>query len=222
MNLPDGLLGWEWALMGGMAWLWAAIWAVKTAPWYKVKGNRSAQHIWFATAVVVMLVWSLSATIGGGFNFHFLLMTVVTLMFGPQFAFLAMSLALIGVTFYTDAGWMMYGLNAVLMGWVSIFVTWWVYKLAYRYLDRNFFVYVFLNGFLAAGVGAVLMMVLSALLMGVSGAYTHEELAYNFLPFIPLIAAPEAFLNGFILAGLVIMKPEWVSTFSDHDYLKGK
>ena len=54
------------------------------------------------------------------------------------------------------------------------------------------------------------------------GAYTLDELHYSFLPYIPMIAAPEAFLNGFIIAGLVLMKPEWVSTFSDEDYLKGK
>lgn len=222
MNLPDGLLGVGWIALGWLAYIMALGWALWTAPWYKVKGDRSAQNVLFAAALVIILIWSLSASIGGGFSFHFLLMTVVTLMFGPQFAIIAMTLGLLGVSFSGEAGWMSFGINAMLMGWIPIVITWWIYKVAYRYLDRNFFVYVFLNGFLAAGIGALVAMLSAALVMGLSGAYTLEQLNYSFLPYIPLIAAPEAFLNGFIIAGLVLMKPEWVSTFSDADYLKGK
>ncbi len=33
---------------------------------------------------------------------------------------------------------------------------------------------------------------------------------------------PEAMLNGWIITILVILKPAWVFTFSDEDYLHGK
>lgn len=222
MNLPDGLLSWGWEVFGWLGYVAAMFWALRTAPWYKVKGDRAAQNVLFAMALVIILIWSLSASIGAGFSFHFLLMTVATLMFGPQFALMAMTLGLLGVSLNGEAGWLVFGLNALVMGWVPIMITWWIYKLAYRYLDRNFFVYVFLNGFLAAGIGAVVAMLVAASIMWLGGAYTFDELAYSFLPFIPLIAAPEAFLNGFIITALVLMKPEWVSSFSDEEYLKGK
>lgn len=222
MNLPDGLLNWEWATAGWVIYSVVILWAFKTAPWYKVKNDKNAQHVWFGAAFLVVLVWSMSASIGGGFSFHFLLMTTITLMFGPQFALIAMTLGLLGVTLNSEAGWSTFGLNAILMGWIPIMLTWWLYKLAYRYLDRNFFVYVFLNGFLAAGLGALLAMLSAAGVMYWSGAYSYEELSYNFLIFIPMIVAPEAFLNGFIIASLVLMKPEWVSSFNDADYLNGK
>lgn len=222
MNFPDGLLGISWVSVGLLLYGFAMFWAFKTAPWYKVKGDRSAQNVLFGAALIVVLVWNFSASIGDGFSFHFLFMTVITLMFGPQFAMIAMSLGLLGVTINGEAGWVSFGLNAMLMGWLPIMVTWWLYKLAYRYLDKNFFVYTFLNGFLAAGIGSVLALMLAASIMMLAGAYTFEDLQYNFLPFIPMIAAPEAFLNGFIIAGLVLMKPEWVSTFHDDLYLKGK
>ena len=222
MNLPDGLLGSGWAIAGWLVYSVVILWAVRTAPWHKVKGDRSAQHVWFGAALVVVLLWSLSASIGGGFSFHFLLMTTITLMFGPQFALMTMTLGLLGVTLNTEAGWGVFGLNALLMGWIPIMLTWWIYKLAYRHLDRNFFVYVFLNGFLAAGLGALLAMLSAAGVMYLAGAYTYEELSYNFLIFIPMLVAPEAFLNGFIVASLVLMKPEWLTSFSDADYLKGK
>lgn len=222
MNLPDGLLSWGWLAVGWLVFLASMLWALRTAPWYKVKGDRSAQHVLFGMALVIIIIWSFSASIGGGFSFHFLLMTLVTLMFGPQFALMAMTLGLLGVSINGDAGWTTFALNALLMGWIPIMLTWWIYKLAYRYLHRNFFVYVFLNGFLAAGVSTVIAMFVAAGIMWLDGAYDLAELSYNFLPYIPLIAAPEAFLNGFLLAGLVLMKPEWVSTFSDEQYLKGK
>lgn len=222
MNLPDGLFGWSWALIAWLGYLAAMVWALRTAPWYKVKGDRGAQNVLFGAAVLVVIIWSFSASIGGGFSFHFLLMTVMTLMFGPQFALIAMTLGLLGVSLAGEAGWAAFGLNALLMGWIPIMVTWWIYKVAYRYLHRNFFVYIFMNGFLAAGVSTVLALSVAAALMWVAGVYDFEALKYNFIVFIPMLAAPEAFLNGFLLTALVIMKPEWVSTFSDHDYLHGK
>jgi uncharacterized membrane protein len=222
MNFPDGLLGIGWVSFGLFVYAISMVWALRTAPWYKVKADRGAQHVLLGAALLIVLLWNFSASIGDGFSFHFLFMTVATLMFGPQFALMAMSLGLLGVTLNGEAGWMSFGINAMLMGWLPIMVTWWMYKLAYRYLDKNFFVYTFLNGFLAAGIGSVMALMLAAGIMLASGAYVLEDLQYNFLPFIPMIAAPEAFLNGFVIAGLVLMKPEWVSTFHDHLYLNGK
>jgi uncharacterized membrane protein len=222
VNLPDGLfdVGWvsvAWLLYAGAMW-----WAFRSAPWYKVQGDRSAQHVLFGAALVLILIWNFSATIGGGFSFHFLLMTMITLMFGPQFALMAMTLGLLGVTLNGAAGWAVFGLNALLMGWLPIMLSWWLYKWSYRHLHRNFFVYVFLNGFLAAGVSTVVALFSAAGLMWLAGVYDWQALKYNFLVFVPMLAAPEAFINGFLIAGLVLMKPQWVSTFSDEQYLHGK
>lgn len=222
MNFPDGLLGISWVSVGLLMYALSLFWAFRTAPWYKVKSDRSAQNVLLGAALLIVLAWSFSASIGDGFSFHFLFMTVITLMFGPQFALMAMSLGLLGVTINGEAGWLSFGVNAMLMGWLPIMITWWLYKLAYRYLDKNFFVYTLLNGFLAAGISTVVVLLTASLVMLWSGAYVLDDLKYSFLLFIPMIAAPEAFLNGIIIAGLVLMKPEWVSTFHDDLYLKGK
>jgi uncharacterized membrane protein len=42
------------------------------------------------------------------------------------------------------------------------------------------------------------------------------------LPFFPLMFLPEAMLNGWIMVILVAFRPEWVYSFSDEQYLKGK
>jgi uncharacterized membrane protein len=48
------------------------------------------------------------------------------------------------------------------------------------------------------------------------------ELKQNFLPFFPLMFLPEAMVNGWIMTILVLYRPNWVGSFSDEIYLKGK
>lgn len=220
MNFADGLLGIGWISFGWLIFVLALAWAIKSAPWYKVQGDWGALNVWLLVVVLLAASWSLGASIGDGFSFHFLFMAVVTLMFGPQFAFLAMSVALLIVSVLGKAGLTVYGLNAMVMGWVPIMIAWWIYKLSYRYLAKNFFVYVLLNGFFAAGVGVLVALMLATGIMLSSGAYTFADLKYNFLPFVPLIALPEGFLNGFIIAGLIMMRPQWIATFHDDLYFK--
>jgi len=64
----------------------------------------------------VFLLWQLSASLGGGLTFHFLMMTLLTLMFGAQFALLSMSLALLGVTFEGGLGWLSFGFKRTING----------------------------------------------------------------------------------------------------------
>ncbi len=136
-----GLAGrWRLVVRGGF------VWAVRTAPWFKIQ-DKEAQHVFLGMTVIVLLLWNSGASLGGGITFHLLLAALTTLMFGAQFAILCMSVALLGVTILGNAGWMAYGLNMVMMGVVPILIVWWIAILAYKYLDRNFFVFVLLNGF---------------------------------------------------------------------------
>lgn len=221
MNMTE-YLGIGWVSFGLFLYALAMYWAFKTAPWYKVKGDRTAQNVLFGVSLVIVFIWALSASIGEGFSFHFLFMTVATLMFGPQFALMAMTLALLTITIKGDVAWTAFGVNAMLMGWLPIMITWWIYKIAYRFLDKNFFVYVFLNGFLAGSIGILVVFGLASIVLLTSGVATFEDLQYSLFPFLPLVIVPEGFLNGFVIAVLVVMKPEWVSTFHDDLYLKDK
>lgn len=222
MNLIADDLGLS-TIVGGWLFLIAAlIWALKTAPWHKIDGDHGAQHVFLAMTVIIFLVWQFSASLENGLSFHFLFMTLLTLMFAPQFAVMSMLLALIGVTFQSDLGWLSLGINALVMGLLPIAITWLMYKLGARFLEANFFVYVFYNGFLSAAVGVVASLGLGTLILLANEVYTYETLKQSFIPFIPLMATPEGFVNGMILAALVILKPNWLSSFHDENYIKGK
>ena len=222
MNLVAEGLGLPTIVAGWLVLLISLVWALSTAPWHKVDGDRGAQHVWLGAAVIVFFVWQFGASIDDGLTFHFLLMTLMTLIFGPQFSLMAMFLALLGVTWQSELGWLSMGINAVIMGLIPITITWGMYKIGAKILEPNFFVYVFFNGFLSAAIGVVVALGLGTGVLLVNEVYTFEKLAQGFIPLIPLMATPEGFVNGMLLAALVLLKPNWLATFHDRNYINGK
>ena len=89
-------------------------------------------------------------------------------------------------------------------------------------LPKHFFIYIFVNAFLAGGVVGTLSAYFAATLLAGSGAYSWLEMQSTFFPFFPLMFFPEAFLNGWAMTLLVVFKPHWVGSFRDEEYLHGK
>lgn len=217
-----GFLASNWAWAGWILAVVVLLWALKTAPWHKVKGDAVAQRVFGVTVILIYAIWSVKASIGPGLGFHFLGATVVTLMFGWQFALLAFALVVSALTLNGGAGWDAWGANFMTLAAVPVVVTWIALVLSYRHLPRHFFVYTFLNAFLVGALSMIVaVMVLSAVLVW-GGVISWARLSYQFLPMLPMMAAPEAFLNGFIMTVLIVNRVEWVSTFTDEQYIKGK
>jgi uncharacterized membrane protein len=143
-------------------------------------------------------------------------------MFGWSFAIIGSSIALVGVNLNGGQGWDGFVLNAMTLGVVPVTLTQVSLVLARSYLPRNFFVYVLVNAFLTAGFAALASGYLAAGLLVLSGSFSLIELKQNFLPFFPLMFLPEAMVNGWIITILVLYRPNWVGSFSDEFYLKGK
>ncbi|GKT11046.1 MAG: hypothetical protein ISEC1_P0009 [Thiomicrorhabdus sp.] len=219
MNLFAESLTLPFISFGWLLFLSSLVWAFKTAPWHKVEGDRGAQNILLATALILFFLWQLSASLGNGLTFHFLLGTLLTLMFGVQFAFIAMVLALIGVTFESGLGWLSLGINAVLMGLVPIIITSLMLRFSRAYLELNFFVYVIFNAFLASAIGVVVSLSLGAWVMWVTEAHSLAMLKQSFIPYIPLMATPEGFLNGLLMTAVLFLKPNWVSSFNGESFI---
>lgn len=73
----------------------------------------------------------------------------------------------------------------------------------------------------AAFAMLVSVVVLSGILIG-GDVISWSRLSYQFLPMLPMMMGPEAFVNGFIMTVLVVNRVEWVSTFTDEQYIHGK
>ncbi len=221
MNLAAGLFD--------ALWLWASflllvplvLWTVWRADWARMQ-LQGLTHVWLGISVFLMVLWVLRAGIHAGLDLHLLGLTVVTLLFGWNFALLGGLFALAGVTYAGVGAWETYALNAAGQVLLPVLLSHGIYQLVHRYLPRNFFVYIFLNGFVAGMLAIAAAGLLAGWLASMSGAFTAQQLENDFLLVLPLLVFPEGVLNGMTLAVAVIYRPHWVWSFDDSLYLQGK
>lgn len=219
MNFPDGLLPGLWLWLGHLLY-WPLLWrAVRTAPWYHLR-DAHALHVLLGACVAVLLVWSMQAGFVRGLNLHLLGATLLTLMFGWQFAFMCMSLVLLGTTLNGGGGWLVFPVNAVLLAALPVLISYGIFRFADRKLPNHFFIYIFLCAFFGAAVAMGAVGLVSSLVLHWADVYTLEYINYNYLRYFPLLMFPEAFITGMVMTLLVVYQPSWVATFDDRRYLK--
>jgi uncharacterized membrane protein len=221
MELSGALFSGVFIWAFGLLYAVALLAALRMAPWRNFRQSEYL-HVFLGAIVCLLLLWHMRAQVNPGLSFHLLGVTAVTLMFGWSLAVLASSVALLGVALNAGGGWDAFVINAVTTGVLPVSLTQILLVLIRYYLPKQFFVYILVNGFLTAGFVGILSGYLATGLLVWSGAYTYAELDQTFLPFFPLMFLPEAMLNGWILAAMVVFRPEWVGSFSDEQYLKGK
>jgi uncharacterized membrane protein len=184
--------------------------------------NNEFTHVYFAACVALLLLWNTRVGVLPALNFHLLGVTAITLMFGWAYAVFAVLLVTVGTIISQDGAWVGIGLNALITGCIPILVTASLLRFAQRRLPHNFFVYVYVNGFLAAGLSTVAASSIGALLMLLANTGNAEWLVYQLFPYLPLIFFSEAFINGMIMTAMVALRPDWVGSFDDELYIKNK
>jgi len=195
--------------------------AVRRAPLGRL-WNSEFTHVYFAACVVLLLLWNTRVDVLPALNFHVLGVTAITLMFGWAYAVFAVFLVTVGTVINQNGAWVGIGLNALITGCIPIVVTTFLLRFAQRKLPYNFFVYVYINGFLAAGLSTVAASIIGALLMILVDAGNAEWLGYQLFPYLPLMFFSEAFINGMIVTAMVALRPGWVASFDDNLYIKNK
>jgi uncharacterized membrane protein len=219
MDIPADLLP------GSSLWIAALVYAVLlafaglTAPWEKIL-DKEGSNIYFGAVAFITAVWILRAGIVPGYNYHLLGATALCLMFGWQFALMAVSMVLLIITWQGPAGWEAFAINALVMGAVPVLFTRFMLYACQRWLPHNFFIYIFINAFLTGALSILLCGVAASAVLTLTVANGTPGSSY--LQVIPLLMFGEAFLNGMIMILLVVYKPHWVATFHDHWYLDGK
>jgi uncharacterized membrane protein len=204
-----------------VAYLLALGLAVSLAPWRQLREGPRL-HLLAGAVVGLMILWAMRTAVLPGLEFHLLGMTTVTLMLGWSFAVLAGSIALVGVGLAGLSGWSGLPVNAMLDVLVPATLTQSLLVLARSALPKHFFVYVFVNAFVAGGIAVLAAGYLAVWVLVGAEALRLDDLRQGFLPFLPLMLFPEAFLNGFLMSVMVGLRPEWVCSFRDEEYLHGK
>ncbi len=221
MGFPSELLPAAWLWAGHILCLPVLLLATLPAPWQRLREPETS-HVFLGTCVALIALWHLRAGIEPGLQFHLLGATTMTLMFGWRLAIAGMSLVVLATTASGLSGWDALSVNTLLMGMLPVAVTHYLLRLSERWLPPNFFIYVFVNGYCGAALAITASALCGALLLWLSGVYRLSALGSNYLVYLPLVALPEAWVNGSVVTLLVGLRPQWMSTFEDSRYLRGR
>jgi uncharacterized membrane protein len=221
MNYPDHVFPTMMLWSANALAAWLLYHCIRRAPWRHL-AQPGLQHLWMASCVGLMVVWSIKAGIKPGLNFHVLGATLLTLMFGPRLAIIALAVTLTGITLAGGAGWQSIGLNLLLMAGLPVLFSYLLYSQAHHKLPHNVFIYIFVDAFIASGLSVVLLGLTDTLLLSLAGTYSLEYLSHNYLPYFVLMGWSEAMLTGMAVTLMVAYRPHWLITFSDRLYVKGK
>jgi len=220
MNLTDALLPGDLLWFAYFPWLLILLQALRTAPWQRILASSRLQQIFLGASTALFLIWIFGVGVRPALGFHFLGVTVYTLMFGWSLGVIGTSLVSLAVT-ATNGDWAALATNALLLGALPVSVSYGIYLLVHRHLPHHLFIYIFLcaffNAMLAAGA-AVLALVI---LLVATETYTFARISDEYLPFLPLFLFPEGLLNGMTTTALIGLKPDWLKTYDDETYLKG-
>ncbi len=173
-----------------------------------------------AFTVGMLMIWQLKAGVHHGLEIHLLGLTAITLMFGRSLAVLASCSVYVILALSGKIGWMSLGWNGVLVGILPIFLSAEIHHRVQQKLPKNFFVFVFISSFLNAAMVMIFTMLLLSGFMWLSGTHTAGLIQHEFMMLIPLLIFPEAFLNGSLMAVLVIYRPHWVFGFDEEVYMR--
>jgi uncharacterized membrane protein len=219
MELSGELFATEWLLSFAALYIFAVLKSLRWADWARL--TRETQlNVFLGACVALMLLWTLRTEIQPGVSWHLSGLVSFTLMFGWSLTLVGASLVLLGITLAGLNDWSGFLPSVVLHILLPVTLTQVILALVRAYLPKHYFVYVFINAFVAAGVIAVLTALVTIGALFAAGAYSLNELGETYLLFLPLMFFPEAVLNGWIISVLVGYKPDWVCSFRDEEYLK--
>jgi uncharacterized membrane protein len=218
MNLTDALLPRDLSLFAYFIWLLVLLQALRWVPWRLFLGNSKRQHVFMGASAILCLMWLFEAGIRPALGFHFLGVTVYTLMFGWSLSVVGVSLISIAITL-NSGDWSALATNVLLLGILPVSTSYGIYCLVYRYLPHHLFIYIFLCAFFNAmlAAGAAVLALMSLLIF--SEIYTFSRISNEYLPFLPLYLFPEGMLNGMIATVLIVLQPDWLKTYDDEIYL---
>ncbi|WP_415911608.1 energy-coupling factor ABC transporter permease [Neptuniibacter sp. QD37_11] len=219
MSFSEGLLHSYWLIGGALIYCMVLFYAIRNAPWSTLGGNRTLQHMLFGATALLMVLWFMRAGISPGLGIHFLGLTIMTLVFGWDLAILSATVALIGMAVVGKESWDGLLLSGVCSVLLPVASTWLLHRFVEAKMMKNFFVFLFVCGFLGAGLSAAVAGLSASAILVLDGVYTVEKIIHEYVRYLPLIMFPEGLMNGIFLTGMLVFHPDWVRTFDAKVYI---
>jgi uncharacterized membrane protein len=209
-----------WVAAGWAAAIPLVVWALRRAPWRRFV-DGSTVHVWFGGIVALVALWSLRASVDG-FTFHLVGAAALTLFVGVPLALAGIGVVVASSLFLHGGSWANAALVWLTLGAVPVAVAWASLRWVETKLPPNFFVYVFVAAFfgawLALGAAGIASLALLALAAGRSASIVYGDYA----PYLIFLGFGEAMLSGMALTLAIVYRPQWVATFDDARYIRGR
>lgn len=193
-------------------------WAAWGSNWSALFSNRSAQHFFFGSSLVMAAFWFMQAGVLPGLSFHILALTAVTLMMGWRLTMVAATLTQLGLTLVGQVEWSMLGYQLLFGCLMPIAFSFWFYCMVYKRLTHNPFIYILVAGFLNAGFTHAFSDLINSASYWLAGSYSLGQIWYDYLRYLPLMMFPEGVVNGMFISGMVAFHSRWLSTFDEDSY----
>lgn len=181
--------------------------------------NSIVQRSILAISLVLFGLWSAKAGLFKGLDIHLLALTSVTLILGPRLAILTATLTLLLQLGFGQLELSRFASTALTTAIAPILLSYGIFLLAFHYLPRHLFVYVFVNAFLAAGITIVFHIFLVTAYVLYQGDFSVNDVFDNYTILASLMWFPESTINGMLITVLIVYRPHWVRTFYDKQYL---
>lgn len=198
----------------------ALLWALARVSWVELVADSRRQHLFFGSIFGLFVLWLLRKEFDNGLTFHFLGLTVVTLVLDWPLALVAGALAQFALVLlgFDEVGAL--GVNGLLRILIPVLVTVLMSRMLERFKPTNLFLYIFISGFFAAALAAVCTMLTGMGLLAWSGHLAPPSSVVELIGYVIMVMFPEGFINGMGVAALVVFHPEWVETFDTDRYLQ--
>lgn len=196
------------------------LWALARISWVELVADSRRQHLFYGSVFALFVLWLLRKEFDNGLTFHFLGLTVVTLMLDWPLALVAGTLAQLAMVALGLDDAVELGANGLLRILIPVLVTVAASRFLERFKPSNLFLYIFISGFFAASFAAVGTMLTGMGLLAWSGQLTPPGSLVELVGYMIMVMFPEGFINGMGVAALVVFHPEWVETFDTDRYLQ--
>lgn len=202
----------------GLLGLWLyAIW-----PTRELRQLLNHQGLQWRLFIVLLLnnsLWMVNASIHPSLHLHFLGLVTCMLMLGWRLATLALLLPSAFFSVFVLKQPAEFAPLSLFAMAIPMFLCFLCYSRSYHALPKHIFVFIFVGAFINGGLSTVFHQLSWATWLWYTAGYSWDGLVDNYLILIPLLAFPEALLNGMAVTLLVVYRPQWLFDYSDRNYL---
>lgn len=196
-------------------------WVLRGMTWEELFVPGRVQHALIAVALLAG-IWSMRPETVDGLAMHFLGATVTTLIFGWRLAVLMLAVVVVILGGLGLVEPLMIPFTILVSGVLPVLTTWGLLRLSEQRLPPHMFIYLYVVGFFGGALSVLVVMVANSLLFGFFTPLAWDLVLSEYLRYTMLLVLPEGVLNGMIITGLVMFRPEWVATYSDARYVDGR